>query len=273
MNEEIIAMPADRAREMISAGQFFYVEHGWYLSGTANTLYANDPNALYDYCGFLVGDGGETPYVGADGSGAWTSMITANAKDPARVIQFFSYMTQPENQINQMFGWGSWEMGEDSKIHRTEEANTLRLSDSAAYSAKYGTFLEFFNDNTVSQKYSPARTPETDANYEVNVRMTDNRFAEFGDRYYSNGPFVNINPEAGSDIAILRATIDSYWNERQVQMITAASAEECEVLYDQTLQEVFDMGFQDVIDYYNVRFQANKAKLGVELYLPYYTAG
>ena len=58
-----------------------------------NTLYAADPNSIYIAVDGPKNSKGEAHKLGGGGIAGWTvTLISKNCKDPARAIQFLSYL-------------------------------------------------------------------------------------------------------------------------------------------------------------------------------------
>lgn len=71
---------------------------------------------------------------------------------------------------------------------------------------------------------------------------------------YDDKCFSDINPMAGTDLAAIKASIDEYWKSAEPQMIMASSEEECEKLYQQAIDQIKSMGFDQLYEFQNEKF-------------------
>ena len=99
---------------------------------------------------------------------------------------------------------------------------------------------------------------------EISVNI-DKYFAQW---VYNDAAFDNINPRGGTDEAAMDAEIGVYWEKQFVKMIMAESEEELERIYNETIKHIDELGAEQVYKVNNERFQANKAKLGIDFAWP-----
>ena len=252
-------MDTTKSNAYVSNGEVFMV-HGWMnVNGIRDVLYANDPEAQLLYAGTIkTGDSGKQHYLAQTASTGWTaSLISANTEYADRIISLFSYLTQEEITLDEQLGADCWEIV-DGVAMRYPEKQEEYDADSSAYTEKYVMNLKYAVDWTIIQKYedpNPEGVLEKD--------FLDAQHSQAAELFDSKC-FLDIQPEGGTDLAAISANISEYWRTAETEMIMASSEEECEELYNQALEQIESMGYQELYEYWNERFQANKEKLGIE---------
>jgi len=250
--------------QKVASGQVFFAQ-GWItVKQPRQALFSADSNAKMLYAGHLIGgDNGKTPYLESVNSQGWTTtMITKNAKHPERIITLFAYLTQESVTLDEEYGYGCYDIVDGKVVRKPEAIEEYNKDYNAAYN-KYNMNLQFMVDYTINQKYE-----NVDA---VTSEMERDRIAMERDKsfnIYDNKCFSDVKPEAGTDLAGIDAQVTDYWRSAEPKMIMASSAEECERLYREALDQIEALGYSQLMEYQNQRFQENKAKLGIKFAWP-----
>lgn len=250
--------------QKVASGQVFFAQGWMTVKQPRQSLLSADPNAKMLYAGHLVGgDNGKTPYVEATSTAGWTTtMITKNAENPDRIISLFSYLTQESVTLDEEYGYGCYDIVDGKVVRRQEAIDEYAADYNAAYN-KYNMNLQFFVDYMINMKYE-----NVDA---VTSELEKDRIAMERDvtvNVYDDKCFSQVKPLAGTDLAGIDAQVTDHWKTAEPQMIMASSAEECERLYNEALNQLEALGFSQLMEYQNERFQENKAKLGYEFAWP-----
>lgn len=257
MPDEVFTANSQQREQRVANGEVF-ASTGWMNVRTPReALYVADNNALMLYCGHMTGESGKRPYVPATSTiGSYANMITSNAKNPERIITLFAYCSQEEFTLDCKYGTGCYDIV-DGAVKMKPEKQAEFNADYNAASAKYMWSFNAFQSWSAVQRYWPkeAGTPiEEDGEHVTN--------RDPAATIYDTRCFTDIQPETGSDMAVKASKIDDYWVSALPKMVMAATPDECQRIYEQELAAIRTMGFDELCEYYNARFQENKAKTG-----------
>lgn len=245
--------------QKVASGQVF-IAQGWMtVKDPRRTLYSSDPNAKILYCGVVEGgDSGKPAYRRSVNSAGWTTtMITKAAEHPDRIITLFAYLSQESVTLDYEFGYGCYDIVDGKVVRHPDKVKEYEEDFTAAYN-KYNSDLPFAVDYTINQKYE---------NLDVDDELEKDRIAMERDEaalIYDDKCFTDVDPQAGTDLAAVKAAIDEFWSSEYPRMITAANEQECEDLYNKAIEQIKAMGYDELYEYQNQRFKENKAKLGIE---------
>lgn len=263
-DEEFTQNQAQRDQK-VASGRVFAASGTMTVQSPKEALYAYDPNALIVYAGQMQGgDNGKLPLLEGVASGGWTAtMVTTNAKNLPRIAQFISYMTQEEATLDAApaIGAETYDII-DGKMVRRERVIEAFENDYQAAQARYLMNVEFFVDWTIVQRYT-SDDPQTIWEAQALEIERDERIY-----VYDSKTFQSISPEGGTDLAALKANLDSYYDIAEKQIIMAESEEECERIYFDVIAEMESMGWAQLEEFENMRFQEAKAKLGIDFAWP-----
>lgn len=206
----------------------------------------------------MKGDAGKTPILEAVNCGGWAAtMITKNAKNPAKAIQLMAYFSTEAATVNGYWGYDGYDLINGKAMQKPAVKGEYAANYEVA-NAKYNMDVGWFIDWTIVQKY---RTIDPEAHYydtdHINQEMDDSI------TMYDNKAFAFVNPDDGTDLAVARVKIDDYWDQQYPKMVMAPTAAECTRLFRETLAQMETIGLKDLEAYRNAEFKKNKQKLGV----------
>lgn len=249
--------------QKVASGQVFMAQGWMTVKQPRSALYSSDPNAKILYCGSITtGDSGNQHYLSSINAAGWTTtMITKSAENPDRIISLFSYLTQEEAALDEEYGCGCYDIVDGKAIRKEEAVKEYEDDYNAAYN-KYNMNLSFAMDYTIIQKYENLNVENELEKDRINMERDKDA------QLYDDKCFSDINPMAGTDLAAIKASIDEYWKSAEPQMIMASSEEECEKLYQQAIDQIKSMGFDQLYEFQNEKFHKNKQKLGIEFAWP-----
>jgi putative aldouronate transport system substrate-binding protein len=244
--------------QRVAAGNIFAASGWMTVQYPRKSLFSADPNAKMLYAGVINGgDSGKTPILEAVGCGGWTTtMITKNCKNPAKAIQFMSYMTSEKATLDSYFFYDAYDIIDGKVVQKPSIAKELEENYTAA-AAKYNMNVDFFVDWTIIEKYTGL---DADAPY-----YDVDHYNQEHDRtitLYDNKAFAYVNPDDGTELAVTRIKIDDYWNKTWPRMVMAKNADECKRMYNEAIAQADSMGMKDLDAYQNGQFRKNKTKLG-----------
>ena len=92
--------------EKAGQGRYFCMLYqNWDMQASQNALYAKDPNTIYIAVDGPKNTKGDDPVLAGGGIAGWTiTLISKKCKDPARAIQFLTYLISEEGQMDTNFG-------------------------------------------------------------------------------------------------------------------------------------------------------------------------
>lgn len=262
LTDESFTMDKSQLEQEVAAGHVFSTTAWTNVSTSRNSLYATDPDAKMLYAGQIKGDNHDEVMVSANNNMGWTAtLINKDAKNADRIIRLFSYLNTQEASLDNEWGVGGWTMGDDGHIVRDPEMKKLNEENPNEYQLKYQGNMGWTSDYTIIQ----GTYPDDGGVWTEDVynRTHDDTITIFDDKCFSD-----TAPDSGSDEAASFARIYGYRTQALSKVITAPTAEQCEVELDNMLKELDNLGMQQLNAYRNTRFQENKAKLGLKFAYP-----
>ncbi|OON94867.1 MAG: ABC transporter substrate-binding protein [Candidatus Epulonipiscioides saccharophilum] len=220
-------------------------------------LYANDPESIYvaiDGPKNSSGDDHTLPGVGIQG---WTvTLVSKNAEDPDRAIQFLSYLMSEHGQKLVKLGVEG-EMYEeiDGKYVTKPEVTELLMDDRATYDRKYGgedTFWMMQDIPMQLQWSSPAQEPL------AQLEEWAYPYTIFASQY------DGLNAPIGSDEETIALKVSTLWGETLPALIRAETDTEFDQIFADFVTERDELGFDQLVALQQELLDVNKAKLGLE---------
>jgi len=265
LTEDVLVPSNEQRDQWISSGRVFFNNFANNTVYTRRTLYSYDQEALLLSCGIVdTLDPEKEHYVHASDTNGWSAtMISADSEYADRIITLFSYLSSEEITLDEEYGADCWEIV-DGVLRRTEEKQAEYLADYDAYTSKYDMNVNYFEDWTIIQRYENKNPDEIFAKDDMEYTLA------YRDNVFDTKCFTNTTPEAGSDEETIQTNVNNFWGQAWRQMVMASGEAECEELYYEAMEEMNAMGFEDLLAYYNKRFQENKEKLGIEYAWPAY---
>lgn len=265
MSDEVFTMDKTQQQQLTGTGAVFAGFPHVFLLGKQQ-LYEQDHNALMGGIGYIKGDSGKAPIVTPSPTGGWTgTMIPKKCKNPERAIQLFSYLNQADSHLARGlgFGWKGYELV-DGKAKPQKERLEELAADPQAQNLKYNsTATDFFCDWVTVLQYQYI---DPDNAYLQDQEHYTKTWAE--GHMYDDKIFSNVQPEAGSDLAVVAQKLEDYFKPIGTEIIMAGSEEEAKSLLENAIKEMDGMGMKDLDAYKDQRFQENKKKMGVKFAWP-----
>lgn len=253
------------AYDLVASGNVFAAT-GWpVVSWARQDLHGLDQDARMMYAGQIkdVNQGEKIIIDGVASAGWTTTMITSMAERPDRAIQFMAYMTDEMNTLSANMGYGAFDIIDGIAVMKPEvEAEYSENWDAA--NAKYNLNVEYFVDWTIVQKY----TGKPDDSEKYFVIDHYNQEHDPNIIVYDSKAFMDVEPEAGSDIALLQISIGDIWGAAYPEMVMADSEEEAVNIYNETIMKMDEAGLTLIDEYKNGRFLENKQKLKLDFAWP-----
>jgi putative aldouronate transport system substrate-binding protein len=244
--------------EKAAQGRYFAMLYqNWDMQAAQMALYNQDPNKVY-----IAVDGPKNskkaPHtLAGQGIAGWTlTLISKNCKDPARAIQFLTYLISEEGQMDTYFGIPNvtYTM-KDGKPELLPEVAELDAKDKNAQETKYGvqyTYWMLMDNPWADQwgaKYSPAL-----AQPQLWTRPYVKSFAAYD----------NLQLTTGSDEALIAEEISRRWGRDLPRLIRAKSEAEFDQIWNELQKFKQDKGIAKVQAVQTQKMVVNKQKLGMK---------
>lgn len=168
---------------------------------------------------------GRKPTLNQTGISGWLiNYITKDAKDPAKVMQLFTYLIDKPGQILTKFGVEgvTFKYNPDGKISQLPAVSKLEQTDNDLYNKKYGiSRFNYFNNDRMNALKEPQQTALT-------------QMQKWGvGKLYPHFVIENIKPQAGTPEARTYDQIQTKLNSTIISLIRAKDT----ASFDTTLAE------------------------------------
>lgn len=231
------------------------------ISGMGDKLQAfkiSNPDAAYIPIDGPQSTVGNKPGLSQTGISGWlTTYITKQCKDPAKAIQLFTYLLDPEEgQLLTRFGVEgvTYQYNEDGKIEFLPEVVELKEKDPDAYSKKYriSEFLFFNHDRNNALMVSDKGS--------VLLPMQEWGKGKLQPHFI----IEQTDPDAGTPEARSNDAINKKWDTLIVSMIRAKNEKD----FDNYIKEYKDFlgknNWDDVVKVKDEKMESNRKKLGLD---------
>ncbi len=208
---------------------------------------------------------GAFPYQRRNDLGGWmTTFITKKDKAPAeRIIQLFAYLHTPKVQLMDTYGVEglTYHMVDGYVLH-TDEAIASRKEDITGSNRVYGypDIMWAFRDSLVNQ-YMPYPTEPEEIMLE-NIKMI------YSGHAYSADALTLVVPTGNRELGTINAKVAMLMNAEIPKIILADSESECRAMFEATMKNVEEMGYQTLFEAYNEMFKNAKKRAGQEFIYP-----
>ncbi|MBO5303380.1 MAG: hypothetical protein J6A92_04965 [Lachnospiraceae bacterium] len=251
MAEEFTESDSQRLKQ-VQAGKVFFCTGYANIKDASNYLYSKDHNAYMDYAGHITGDAGNMPNLKSVSSGGWTAtLIRKDAENREDIVRFIEYMTSDEGTLNAAPGIGAetYEIV-DGKLVMKDSVIKEYETDYAKATAKYYPNLEFFVDWTIVQKYQSKEEKEAHLQQYEGCNIYDSKAAD-----------AAVVIDGNRAMAEMKAQIDAFYAQAEVEILTAESKEACIKKYEETIAQMDKMGLRKLEVYEKEQYRKAKERL------------
>jgi putative aldouronate transport system substrate-binding protein len=264
ITDEQFTMSDQQRDQRVSSGEVFAATGWMTVQLPRRALWSNDQNAKMMYIGPINGgDSGKKPFLEGVATAGWTAtMITKNARNPAKAIQFMAYMTSEEESIAAYYGTNAFDIINGAIVQKPEVVQAFADNYQAAR-ARYIMDIQFFVDWTIIQRYT---RPAPDAAwYDIDHYNQEHDTSVI---IYDNKAFVWVIPDEGTDLDVTRVRIDDFWAQQEPIIIMARNADEVRRLYQEAITQADAIGMRTLDEFQDQMFQGHKRRLGVAFAWP-----
>jgi len=184
---------------------------------------------------------GKKPQFAATRGPGWVgSMVTKNAKNPARIIRYFQYSWSDEGQLTNLFGkeGETYEMVGGMPRYKPEVLKEL-MENPTTLDTKYGFERRLLMWR--SKWASWQRVAMAPKEYEDYLRSV----APYAVDVWDLG-LDNLDPDPTSPEGVAYAKIKNIWNKYLAQMILAKDKAQFDAAYKAAMKEIKDAGLEQV---------------------------
>lgn len=233
------------------------------LETTLKEAYGEDTDKLYVAVGPIQKQGVKWQTEFLRNKGGQATLITNNAKEPDRIINFFNFLLSDDGQmaINGGVEGKQWEWVDGKWVPEPEFAE-LAASDLEAFATKYKTnalWAPWCKTGYWEGLLGQILTPLGRSVDEYEKRLA----AEFVYDFWQDG-FAGVQDavEVGSDLDVARDKIRDECVKASMNMIVAADDATFNKLYDDCLAAIEALGVADIEAVYTEEHQAQLKALG-----------
>lgn len=221
-----------------------------------NTLYAADPNSIYIAVDGPKNSKGDAHKLGGGGIAGWTvTLISKNCKDPARAIQFLTYLISEEGLMDCYFGQEGVTYNMVNGVPTfTPEVYDLKMNNNEKQETEIGTQWTYWMlQNTAwSDKFGKEYAPAVEQPYLWSM-----------DYATSYAAYDGLTLPVGSDEDLIYQEIQREWGKVLVNLITAKTEADFNKIVADFNQFKKDAGVDKVIAAQTALMAVQKAKLGM----------
>ena len=243
--------------EKVAQGRYFCMLYqNWDMQAAQNALYARDPNSIYIAVDGPKNSKGDDPVLAGGGLAGWTvTLISKNCKDPARAIQFLTYLISEEGQMDTNFGIeGETYTIENGIPKLTPEVAELDKNDKNKQETDIGVQYTYWMlmDNAWQAQFGADYAPSLEQ-------------PQLWTRPYvaSYAAYDGLTLPVGSDEQLIYEDIQRRWGRVLPQLIRAPSEADFDKIVDDFNQYKKEKGIDKVIAAQSELMNINKKKLGM----------
>ncbi|WP_019909012.1 extracellular solute-binding protein [Paenibacillus sp. HW567] len=261
MPEDSVTLTTDQKIEKVTAGSVFAktsVLVKW------DALYNADPNALFVPVGPIKGDAGNAFHFTPSPLSGWMlTMVGSKSKHQERIVKLLQYLSQDEMSLNAVHGPRgiAWDYDENGKVKFTEQRVKEYAANPDSAKRKYDANFAWLVDWVPVKRTWPA--PANDLE-----KVTAEHDAYFEQFAFNDLALEAVTVEGGTIEAGIEAKIKTNREKMLAKIILAKTEQDVEKLFNQMLKEDDELGFQQVSEYKNKKFQEAKEKLGIKFAWP-----
>ncbi|AEE17890.1 extracellular solute-binding protein [Treponema brennaborense] len=256
---DIFVDKRSQIEEKAAQGRYFcMLYYNWDMQAAQNALYEKDPNSIYIAVNPPRNSRGDEPTLGGAGIAGWTvTLISKNCKDPARAMQFMTYLISEEGQMDTNFGIKdvTYSIGADGIPALLPAVQKLDQNDKNRQETEIGVQYTYWMlmDTAWQQQWGITYAPSLEQP-QLWTRPYVHSFAVYD----------NLMLPAGSDEALIFEEIQRRWGKVLPALLRAPSDAEFDKIWSDFAKFKKDKGIDKVVEAQTKMMNANKEKLGMK---------
>ena len=235
----------DQVTEKANNGRYFCMLREWTGMQEANTILAQseNPDSYYIAIDGPTNANGDAPMIFPGSLDGWMScFISKSCENPDRAIAFLTYLSSEEGQRDIFLGveGETYDMVDGEPVMK-EEFVDMMTTDFDTFSNQYGLCDTYWmlRNSVIVDQWRPESEPYIQ------------QMSDWADEhaYIEGGIYNNLEPTGDSDAAIAATRINQRWQEVLPELITAASDEEFDQIFNDFLADRDSYGYDLVVEY------------------------
>jgi putative aldouronate transport system substrate-binding protein len=219
-------------------------------------LYDSKQNGVYTAVGPIHAKDGAEPLYDQAGTGWMSTYISKECQNPERAIRLLAFLSSDEGQMLSWYGVEgiSYKL-ENGKVKYTNAYLNMKKDDREMADKVYGinSFWMLSQSLFYQRLINVEALPGNEKSY-LNIL---NYFSKYAVRTPET---MGANPGQGTPEVGLNERIRDYWSNQVRSMILAASENEVEKIYKESIKYIKDIGYEKVYKASNERFLELKGK-------------
>ena len=255
---DIFVDKRSQIEEKAAQGRYFCMLYqNWDMQASQNALYAKNPNSVYIAVDGPKNTKGDNPTLAGGGISGWTiTLISKNCKDPARALQFLTYLISEEGQMDTNFGIKdkTYTINANGVPEFTKEISYLDSHDKNKQETDIGVSYTYWMlmDTAWQAQWGISYAPSLEQP-QLWTRPYVKSFAVYD----------GLTLPVGSDEALIYEEIQRRWGKILPQLLRSSSESEFNKLISDFNNFKKAKGIDKVIQAQTDLMNANKAKLGL----------
>ncbi|MDR2499886.1 MAG: extracellular solute-binding protein [Treponema sp.] len=256
ISNDIFTDRGEQIGDKIVQGRYFALQKQWVdMQDQQRLIHDTDPRRIYMAVDAPGNSRGAPPTLSAGGIDGWLiTGITAKSKNPARAIEFFTYMISEEGQRTIYMGvpGKTYEIADGKERFKQDYWDAYMANpDVVYYESGVPNLWGYFTDQASQTRYAP-QAPD----YIRAIRDWTAPYTFYGGLYVFN----ELDPD--SRAGINSARIKSLWLAALPKLITAANEREFDALFNEFTAKRAEYGWGEIMDIYTALIAENRRKLG-----------
>ncbi|RCW43058.1 extracellular solute-binding protein [Paenibacillus prosopidis] len=247
LDPENFTYKSEQFDEAAAKGKFAIIlANFWDLWKASEVLKLSNPDSYYKVIPHPAGTAGVQPNGDGYNTAGWNvAVITKNAKNPEKIMEFFNYYLSPEGQILSFYGieGETWENVGGKPMLKPGVYEEI-VKDAEGFGKKTGVR---YLDLNQYQKYNWERDAESED------RKADRAIIESVNFDATQLSILTLDGESKEGIAY--ANISASLETELTQIIMAASGDEVAAKYDDLIKRLDKQGLKSIEDAWTVLYK------------------
>ncbi|WZL77372.1 sugar ABC transporter substrate-binding protein [Eubacteriales bacterium mix99] len=260
ISDDSFADDPNAFEEKVKSGQYATIQASGtaQMGGALQTWLVSNPDAQYIAIDGPQSTKGNEPKLNQTGISGWmVNYISKSCKDPAKAMQFFTYLQSEYGGILTNYGieGKTFEYNADHKIKLLPEVEEIKDNDPERYQKEYrlSEFIFFGHDkflNYASEDTQPKALEQQ---------------KEWGKgKLYPHFILENTEPDPGTADARNASNIQVEWSKTLINLVRSKSEKQFNANLDSYKKFLDSNGWEDIEKVKNEKIKQNKEKLGID---------
>ncbi len=257
MPREVFVDKRSQIEEKAEKGLYFaLLYYNWDMQNAQNKLYQKNKDGIYIAVRGPANSRGDDPKLSFGGISGWTlTLISKKCKDPARAIQFLTYLISEEGQMDTYFGEeGKTYSIEDGIPELLPHVKTLSLSDKDTLEHRYGVLYTYWMlmDSGWQAQWKTELSPS--------ISQPELWTRPYVEQYFA---YEAITLPPNSEENLTYQEVLRRWGSTLQNLLLSESDEDFDIILDEFNQIKKTEKYRKLVQLQTSLMQRNKKKLGI----------